>query len=158
MGAAELYDVLLLPDWTPRLVIVLLLVGFPVALVLAWAYEVRPEEPKLTKPIIEEPDPSSLVETVPDVRATERRKSIVVLPFDNMSPDPGDAYFADGLTEEIITKLSQITSLRVLSRSSAMVLKGTQIDVRTIGEYEEAYYQCQEGQTEEAGLKEISLR
>jgi len=46
LGAAEIYDVLLLPDWTPRLVIVLLFVGFPVALVLAWAYEVRPEEPE----------------------------------------------------------------------------------------------------------------
>jgi TolB-like protein len=61
------------------------------------------------------------------------RKSIVVLPFDNMSADPGDAYFSDGLTEEIITNLAHISSLRVISRSSAMVLKGTQKDVRTIG-------------------------
>jgi TolB-like protein/Flp pilus assembly protein TadD len=69
----------------------------------------------------------------PPSREHRASKSIVVLPFDNMSPDPGDAYFADGLTEEIITNLSHIHSLRVISRSSAMVLKGTQKDVRTIG-------------------------
>ena len=61
------------------------------------------------------------------------RTSIVVLPFDNLSPDPADSYFSDGLTEEIIATLSGLESLRVLSRSSAMALKGTQKDVRTIG-------------------------
>jgi TolB-like protein len=108
----------------PLVVLVLFLIGFPIALVLAWAYEVRPEEPRKAEEGIAGAGESSIVGD---------RKSIVVLPFDNMSPDPGDAYFADGLTEEIISTLSHLRSLRVISRSSAMVFKGTQKDVRTIG-------------------------
>jgi TolB-like protein len=59
--------------------------------------------------------------------------SVVVLPFENLSGDPNDSYFSDGLTEEIITKLSQLSCLRVISRSSAMALKGTRLDTPAIG-------------------------
>ena len=78
------------------------------------------------------------------------RKSIVVLPFDNLSPDSGDAYFADGLTEEIITHLSCCGLLRVISRNSAMALKDTRKDTRTIGR--ELSVQCVlEGSVRRAG-------
>ncbi len=120
---------------------ILLLIGFPIAVVLAWAYEVRPDKPEGNRSV------ATLPVAIADA---DSRKSIVVLPFDNMSPDAGDAHFSDGLTEEIITHLSYLRSLRVISRSSAMVLKGTQKDVRTIGKELDVQYVL-EGSVRKAG-------
>jgi serine/threonine protein kinase/tetratricopeptide (TPR) repeat protein len=66
--------------------------------------------------------------------------SLVVLPFENRSPDADDEYFSDGLTEEVITDLANIEGMRVISRTSAMKLKGTQKDVRTLGQELDVQY------------------
>jgi serine/threonine protein kinase/tetratricopeptide (TPR) repeat protein len=69
-----------------------------------------------------------------------QEKSIVVLPFDDISPGQDNEYFSDGLTEEIITDLSRIGSLRVISRTSAMSYKNTEKDIRTIGDELNVHY------------------
>ena len=67
--------------------------------------------------------------------------SIIVLPFDDISPNKDNEYFSDGLTEEIITDLSQIRSLRVISRTSSMVLKKKKKNIRQIGKELEVKYE-----------------
>ena len=66
--------------------------------------------------------------------STRARRSIVVLPFANLSPDADNAYFSDGLTEELISDLAKVNALQVTSRTSSMQLKGTTKDLRTIGQ------------------------
>ncbi len=69
----------------------------------------------------------------PVTGTTKAMDGIVVLPFDNKSPDAENAYFSDGLTEELIADLAKVRALRVISRTSSMQLKGTTKGIRTIG-------------------------
>jgi TolB-like protein/Tfp pilus assembly protein PilF len=78
--------------------------------------------------------PVSLAETAPTAAASAPRDSIVVLPFNNMSADAENEYFADGITEEIINALAQINELHVVARTSAFSFKGRHIDARIVGE------------------------
>jgi TolB-like protein/lipoprotein NlpI len=141
------FPALHLPEWALTLVVVLTIVGFPIAVVLAWAFDITPEGVKRTVPedtVAEQAELPAPSESAPD------RKSIVVLPFDNMSPEPADAYLSDGLTEEIITGLSCCGPLRVISRNSARALKGTEKDTRTIARELDVQYVL-EGSVRKAG-------
>lgn len=128
-GAQWLFEIVGLPDVAARVVAIVLLLGLPVALVLAWAHELRPDE----APTAGRPTPGMAVPRAEDERPSDRGASIVVLPFDNISPDPSDAYFADGLTEEITASLSAVRDLRVTSRNSATVLKQAGKNTQAIG-------------------------
>ena len=140
-----------LPNWALRLVIVLLLVGFPIALILAWAFDVTPQGIQAT-PEVAVPrthrrrNVIMLVATgvilsaiagfflLPRISSAHKiDKSIAVLPFENLSDDKENAYFADGIQDDVLTNLSKIGDLKVISRTSVMPYRGKSSNVREIG-------------------------
>src|SRR6266511_2442013 len=140
-----------LPNWAFRLVVVLLLIGFPIALILAWAYDVTPQGIRVTR----EPATSrshrgrNLIMLIaigviisagagffllPRASARKIDKSIAVLPFQNLSDEKENAYFADGIQDDILTNLSKIGDLKVISRMSVMSYRGEGVrNAREIG-------------------------
>ena len=124
-------DPLNLPPWFDTVVIVLLAVGFPPAMILAWIFDITPTGVERTKPAGQAGEPGAA--GMPG-DAAHSAKSIVVLPFMNMSADPGDEYFSDGLTEELINSLANIPGLQVAARTSSFAFKGKDEDVRKIGQ------------------------
>ena len=148
-GIAQVFPVFDVPNWIIRLIVLLVIIGLPIALVLAWSFEITPQGIKRT-------------ETADAMPATGRRKkhvwiyivvigallsiglfflgrysagnktaspagienkSIAVLPFDNLSRDPDNAYFAEGVQDEILTRLAKVADLKVISRTSTQHFK-----------------------------------
>jgi TolB-like protein/Tfp pilus assembly protein PilF len=164
-----LNQLLALPEWTGKLVLMLIIAGFPMAAFFAWAYEVTPEGLKKEKDVDRsksithstgrkldfviigvlaiavtyfvaekfifagDSTSGSTVATSTSAPA-EIEKSIAVLPFVNMSADPEQEYFSDGIAEEILNGLVKVTDLRVVARTSAFSFKGQNIDIREVGE------------------------
>ena len=137
-----------LPNWSLRLVIAMLLIGFPMALILAWAYDVTPQGIQLTPKsphahwrrnlslLIGAAVIASAVAGFFLLRSAVGQridKSIAVLPFQNLSSDPNNAYFADGIQDEILTRLAKIGDLKVIARSSTQRYKSSGEDPREIG-------------------------
>jgi TolB-like protein/Tfp pilus assembly protein PilF len=159
-GATQVFPFFEIPNWAIRLVVLLLIIGFPVALILAWAFELTPEGIKraedvdLSKSITRRtgrkldfliiailflvigvfayqrfgPGRKALI-TVPSAIP---EKSIAVLPFENRSEDKANAYFADGIQDEILTRLSKIADLKVISRTSTQHYKSAPENLREI--------------------------
>src|SRR2546426_5635164 len=126
-----------LPNWTLRLVVVLLLMGFPIALILAWAYDVTPQGIRVTPGSHRRRNLIMLIATgviisagagfflLPRASARKIDKSIAVLPFQSLSDEKENAYFADGIQDDILTNLSKIGDLKVISRMSVMSYRGS---------------------------------
>src|SRR6202040_1651922 len=140
-----------LPNWTLRLVVVLLLLGFPIALILSWAYDVTAQGIRATPTISvlgthRRRNLILLIATgvivsaaagfflLPRASARKIDKSIAVLPFQNLSDEKQNAYFADGIQDDILTNLSKIGDLKVISRTSVMSYRNNVTrNVREIG-------------------------
>jgi TolB-like protein/Tfp pilus assembly protein PilF len=152
-GIAQVLPVFDVPNWTIRLIVVLIIIGLPVALVLAWAFEITPEGIKRTEMADRMPAAArrkkyawiyivvvgaivsitlfflGRYSAISGTRHTEaatgvpEKKSIAVLPFDNLSRDPDNAYFAEGVQDEILTRLAKVADLKVISRTSTQHFK-----------------------------------
>src|SRR5438067_1765486 len=143
------------PLWTMKVFVAVIVLGFPIALVIAWAFELTPEGLKRTEFADEMPKKSApsrawiyvvIVAGAISVgifflgRYTNSKqsaelpaKSIAVLPFDNQNRDPNTDYLSDGIPESIINSLSQLPQLRVMARSTVFSYKGKDVDPRKVG-------------------------
>jgi serine/threonine-protein kinase len=161
--ATQVFPFLEIANWMIRLVILLTAIGFPIALIIAWAFELTPEGIKRTEDadaarqhsrggvwiavvLIAATLSLSLfflgryTAGTPTPRSSEPaaasnlQKSIAVLPLVNTSGDPSNEYFSDGLSEELIAVLAKIPDLKVIGRSSSFLFKGKSDDSKAIGE------------------------
>ncbi len=172
--ATQVFPFLEIPNWAIRLVIMLIVIGFPIALVIAWAFELTPEGLKRTEFADELPTkaPRNRVwiyvviiagaisvgvfflgrYTSSKQSAELPAKSIAVLPFDNLSRDPDNAYFAEGIQNEILTKLATVRDLKVISRTSAAKYQSKPDNLKTVAQ-ELGVSTVLEGAVQKAGDK-----
>lgn len=132
-AASTILPALGAPDWVVPIVTALVLLGFPVAAGLGWAFDVTPDGIRRTPKRAGEGARPRATANSPAATG-EPEKSIAVLPFINMSDDRDNEYFSDGMTEEILNALVKVRELHVASRTSAFAFKGKELDIREIGE------------------------
>src|SRR5438046_2597263 len=156
--ATQIFPFLEIPNWVVRLVIALVAIGFPIALVIAWAFEITPQGIERTE----------VADTMPLAAGQKKhawiyvaivgavlsiglfflgrygfrngtsssselpQKSIAVLPFDNLSRDPDNAFFAEGVQDEILTRLAKVADLKVIARTSTQKFKSAPENLRDI--------------------------
>ncbi|MEE8108900.1 MAG: hypothetical protein V3T36_07090, partial [Gammaproteobacteria bacterium] len=156
--SATVFPALFVPDWAITFVVVLLIIGFPIAMFLAWVFDIGPGGIVRTAA---EADSQGVVESGPgrvaytvlliagtalltlalyhfglkgyDWLADDRSNSIAVLPFENISNDPGNDYFSDGISEELLNLLAKIPNLQVAARTSSFAYRGAKVDAREVG-------------------------
>lgn len=140
-----------LPEWIGPITLGLLAIGFPIALIFSWFYEITPDGISLERDV----DPARSITHVTGRRldflvisllcsalilfaydkwwiGPPPDKSIAVLPFENLSSDPDQEYFSEGISEELLNLLAQVPELMVISRSSAFSFKGKEVDTPTV--------------------------
>jgi TolB-like protein/Flp pilus assembly protein TadD len=150
-GIAQVFPVFDIPNWVIRLIVLLIIIGLPIALILAWMFELTPQGIKRTETADAMPGTARrkkhtwiyivvvgaafsiglffagryTAENKTAAPAGISNKSIAVLPFDNLSRDPDNAYFAEGVQDEIFTRLAKVADLKVISRTSTQHFKST---------------------------------
>jgi TolB-like protein len=147
-AASILFPTFEAPSWMMKIFVTLAILGFPIALLFAWAFELTPEGLKRTEDVDVSQSTTRrtgrkldfliiavlllvigvliyqrLHSTVPSITSGVPEKSIAVLPFENRSEDKANTYFADGIQDEILTRLSKIADLKVISRTSTQHYK-----------------------------------
>src|SRR5256884_9656963 len=163
--ATQVFPFFSIPNWVVRLIVLLTIIGFPIAVVCAWAFEVTPEGIKLEREVdrrITRKTGRKLTALIvivaavaagvtvfrflhsqqgieaakqPPLAVAIESKSIAVLPFENLSEEKANAYFADGMQDEILINLARIADLKVISRTSVMQYKtDAQRNLREIGQ------------------------
>ena len=156
--ATQIFPFFEIPDWAVRLVVLVLILGLPVALILSWAFEITPEGIKRESEVSPNESITAhtgrkligitvavavvaaglLVYQLLHSRAVREgggrpggsslpvsEKSIAILPFDNLSRDPDNAYFAEGIQDEVLTRLAKVADLKVISRTSTQHFKSS---------------------------------
>ncbi len=151
--AEVLIGIVVLPDWIGPAVLTVLAIGFPIALIFAWIYEITPEGLKLESEVDRSRSIThvtgrrmdfiviSVLAAAVVVFAVDKwwvggppEKSIAVLAFENMSGDPEQEYFSDGISEEVLNLLAQLPDLTVISRSSSFSFKGRNVSIPEVAE------------------------
>src|SRR6266850_2499385 len=163
--ATQVFPFFNIPNWIVRLVVLLTIVGFPIAVVCAWAFEMTPEGIKLEGDVdrritrktgrkltalvvivavlaagvtvfrFQHLQQATKAAKQPPLAVAIESKSIAVLPFENLSEEKANAYFADGMQDEILINLARIADLKVISRTSVMQYKtDAQRNLREIGQ------------------------
>src|SRR5262245_47529857 len=175
--ASQIFPFFDIPSWGVRLVVLLLIIGFPIALVLAWAFELTPEGIKRTEDV----DLSKSIRRktgrkldfliiavlllviaallfqrfhpkVSPAVSSSPEKSIAVLPFENLSQEKANAYFAEGIQNEILTRLATVRDLKVISRTSTAKYQSKPDNLKTVAQ-ELGVFAILEGAVQKAGDK-----
>jgi TolB-like protein len=172
--ATQVFPFFEIPNWGIRLIVLIIAIGFPIALIIAWAFELTPEGLKRTEVADELPKKARRSRawiyvvivagaiavglfffgryTSSKQSAKTPEKSIAVLPFENLSEEKANAYFADGIQGEILTKLAGIGDLKVISRKSTAKYKSQPEDLKTVAR-ELGVANIVEGSVQKAGEK-----
>lgn len=127
----NVFEPLHLPEWTPTMVVIVLVIGFPFAVLFSWIFDVSSRGITKTESIGAINGEEKHTEKSEDGKKFEN--SIAVLPFEDMSPLKDQEYFCDGITEEIINVLAHVGSLKVIARTSSFIFKNKREDIREIG-------------------------